>query len=310
MLNKIIEEYKKNAIAITSIGLDGEKIDNVTFQEKPRIKVYPKMLVATAIDCLKESEIEYVIHEKTDISTPLGDIAIVEAISEGLVLVAGPSTNSQMKQIIILLKKYNPLKILIDGALFRKSIARSTLSDAIILSTGASFNRDIDLVIQDTQVLIDQLQIKPVNKNVRNYVNTLKNSAFISSDFNENIAFYESFLDNEIEIAKYLNKNYNYLFLDGALTDRILEVLIDNRHKFNKLNVIVKDATHILINPRVFHKLGKIGVELSVLNSIEIIFIAYNPYSPLGYSFDNNEFRSKLSEVTDIDIVNVLIDME
>ena len=268
------------------------------------------MLVATAVECLKESEIGYVLHEKTNISTPLGEVVIIEVVSKGLVLVAGPSTNTQMKQVIKYLKKYKPLKILIDGALFRKSIANSSLSDAIILSTGASFNRNIDIVVKGTKILIDQLEIKQAKDNVRNYVNMLKSSALIHKDLSENIVFFESFLDNESVIVEYLDKNFYYLFLNGALTDRILKVLIQNRLKFNKLNVIVKDATHILINYKVFHKLAKIGIKLSVLNPIEVICITYNPYSSLGYSFDDCEFRSRLKEITTIDIVNVLRDME
>ncbi len=87
MLNQIINEYKGEIIAITSIGLDGEKIDNVTSRPKPRIRVYPKTIIATAYDCLKECYFDFLILEETDIRTPLGEIVIIQVSTEGLALV-------------------------------------------------------------------------------------------------------------------------------------------------------------------------------------------------------------------------------
>lgn len=290
--------------------MDGEKLDNVSHHKKPRIKVYPKMLVATAEKCLIESTAKYVIHEKTDIRTQLGPIVIIEILKEGNVLVAGPSTNSEMKKVINMLKKYNPLKIFIDGALFRKSFATKSLSDGVILSTGASYNRDMDLVVNVTKSLIDQLSISDVNNEVKNYIKQTKNSVLFNENFNESILIKEKLLENEDLIKKYLDLDYDYFFIRGALTDRILDVFINNRHSFNKMNIILEDSTHILINPQVFQKLSKLGLKISVLNPIDILFVTYNPYSPFGYEFDNDKFRIELEKITDKDIINVLKDLE
>jgi hypothetical protein len=310
VLNKIIDEYKLENIAITSVGLDGEKIDNVTFKEKPRIKVYPKMYVATALNCLKESSIEYVIYEKTKIRTPLGEIVIIEVTKEGLVLVAGPSTKQQMVKVINKLKKYSPSKIFVDGALFRKSIASNVVADGIIVSTGASYHSNIDKVINDTKILIDQLTINTYKYECKINENNFHNNFFYEKQENRVVEIKENLLHNENIIKKHLKMNYSHFFIKGALTNRIVETIFEERHIVKNLTILLKDATHILVNNENYEKLHKMGVKINVLNQIDIILVTYNPYSPYGYTFDNNEFKEKISNIIRKEAVNVLTDLE
>ena len=308
-MNRIIEEHKGESIAVTSIGLDGEKIDNITMLEKPRIKLYKKMLVATAMDCLKESTAEYVVYEKTNINTPLGVIVIAEITKQGQVLVAGPSTNTEMKYVIDRFKKYKISTTLIDGALFRKSIANSVLSDAVILSTGASYNHDIDRVVEDTKSFVDQLTLQKYNPINYHNERTYESTVFFNEKTNESAIINESLLHNEDILSTYYG-TYDTLFIKGAFTNRVFHNLVNNRKKFGKLKIVVRDATKILVEPSNFRKLNIIGVEIEVLNQIEILFVTYNPFSPYGYIFDNERFREKLEEKIQEQVINVLKDLE
>jgi hypothetical protein len=267
------------------------------------------MMVATAINCLKESTSEFVIHEKTNINTPLGVIVIAEITKEGQVLVAGPSTNKEMKYVINLLKKYKIKLTLIDGALFRKSIASSMLSDAVILSTGASYNSDINKVVEDTKSFIDQLTLGRYNESGKVHERSYENTIFFNENNNENKVIYESLLHNEDILSTFIGR-YDTLFIKGAFTDRIFHNLVNNRNSFDKLKIIVKDATNILVEPNNFRKLTIIGVEIEVLNPIDILFVTFNPYSPYGYIFDNEDFRYKLEQNIDEIVINVLKDLE
>jgi len=180
----VLLEYQNQVIGLSSIGLDGEKIDNITAKEKPRIKVYPLMIIATSLDCLKECYFDYEILEKTDISTPLGEIVIIRVLTEGLALVAGPSTITAMKAIKVSLEKYGVKKLFIDGALFRKSIASFKIADAAILSTGASYSKDIDKVVEDTSLLLEELTLSRVEDNIFKLLSNEKNSLVLDSTFN------------------------------------------------------------------------------------------------------------------------------
>jgi hypothetical protein len=267
------------------------------------------MIVATAEECLKESTVEYVIYEKTKINTPLGKIIIIEVTKEGTVLVAGPSTNKQMMKVISLVKKYNVKRIFVDGALFRKSIANSYLSDGIIVATGASYSPDINQVVEDTAQIIDQLSISITKYTEIHNENSNEKVMFYNVNNNEKIIINESIVHNEDILSNYLLDN-QVLYIAGALTNRIFNVLVKNRANFKSLEIIVQDPTYILLEPKNIFKLNKMGIKLSVLNQIDILFVTFNPYSPSGYEFENELFRQKLKQNIKYELINVVTDLE
>ncbi len=60
------------------------------------------------------------------------------------------------------------------------------------------------------------------------------------------------------------------------------------------------------MEPSEILSLRKMNIDLRVVNRIEVIALTYNPYSPSGYSFDDEEFRSKLQEKLSLPVINVL----
>jgi hypothetical protein len=152
-LNKIIEIYPNMRIGLTSIGLDGEPLDQIYFFPKPAIMVRPNMVVATTLSCLESSDVMWKLIEKTDYHTPLGEILIVEIVSEGTVIVAGPSTNQELNQVVKLMKKRCD-KILIDGAFNRLTFSNIDVMEGIVLAAGASYHPDMEVTLKKTSDLI------------------------------------------------------------------------------------------------------------------------------------------------------------
>ena len=235
---------------------------------------------------------------------------IIEAVTEGLALVAGPSTISEMKQLISKLEKYNVSKILIDGALFRKSIASFKIADAAILSTGASYSKNIDKVVEDTSLLLEELMLDKVDSKIYDILKAETKSLIMDAKFNKTIIELSTLLNNEETVRDYLNKESRYLYLDGALSNKLIQVIIDKRFELKNLTIIVKDATHIIVDTEYLEKLKLTNTKLLVLNKINMLLLTYNPHSSLGYDFDNNEFKEKLHQKIKLPIINVLKDLE
>lgn len=302
VLNRLIEELKSQTIAITSIGLDGEKIDNVNYKPKPRIKVYKGMLIATATDCLIETEIKYVVHEKTSINTALGLIVIIEAMSDGYVLVAGPSTKTKMKEVIKRLKKYEPNRIFLDGALFRKSFSVYDLVDAMILVTGASYSRDMNKTINHTRNLIDQLDLPcSTIRSKYDLIDVDSNGYNIDSEFSKDKVF-EYIISNKIKLK--------YARIHGAITNRITDNIILNREYFVDCTVHVDDSISFICDIHKYELLKKLNIKFEVENSVPVLFLAINPYSPTGYEYDNEKFKKLLQQHNKLHCINVLADLE
>ncbi len=129
-----------NKNAITSIGYDGESLDHITGLPKPRYQLLPGELIATSRECLEASPARCKVLVETGIDTVLGAILIAEVQQAGLVLLAGPNRESDLR---LVLKEFAALGAeftIVDGALNR--IVPLICADGLVLATGAAFNQD------------------------------------------------------------------------------------------------------------------------------------------------------------------------
>jgi len=162
VLNHLMANIDK-PMAITSIGRDGEDIDVVTHKEKPRIHVSAGVIVITAKRLLDASQIRYKTLLETGWSSALGEIVIIQALSNGRVQIGGPSMVNQLEELLLLLGEHELDKIFIDGALGRKSLAKPSIAEACILCTGAALSTDINEVIMQTRHAVNILSLPKNN---------------------------------------------------------------------------------------------------------------------------------------------------
>ena len=94
-LNWILRQETDRVLGLTSIGRDGESTDVVTGTEKPSIFVRRGTLVATAREMLRLGDVTKEILCTTGIPTPLGEVVIMRALSDGYVQLAGPSITTR-----------------------------------------------------------------------------------------------------------------------------------------------------------------------------------------------------------------------
>jgi len=155
-MNYVIKKHSPDTLALTSIGLDGETLDQITFLPKPKIHVFKGMIAATAKDTLKHANFSYRILKDLNMPSAMGDILIIEILSEGNILLAGPTTKKELNKIITSLKTIR-LNILVDGALNRKTFAATPLIDLRL--------KDFTLIVDDaTKLLINQKSFQYLNK--------------------------------------------------------------------------------------------------------------------------------------------------
>lgn len=149
----------KRTIAITSIGRDGEAVDVVTNTAKPGIWVRQGSLIVTTTGLLSACDITREIVMTTGISTPLGEVVILRALSGGAVQIAGPSMAEQLQLLMGALYEYGVSLVLVDGAISRKTFASPAICEAVILCVGASGNADMEESIRETAYACKLLQL-------------------------------------------------------------------------------------------------------------------------------------------------------
>src|SRR5574344_2052674 len=137
-LNYIIKRLPLHSykVAVTSIGIDGESLDQVTSTAKPEIVIREGMFFGTSEKHYRQRNILSELYAVSDESTALGRVVTAKALSEGKVLLSGPSSGSALKRWMSSLTEFGIDLILVDGALSRLSTASPAISEAMVLSTG------------------------------------------------------------------------------------------------------------------------------------------------------------------------------
>ncbi|MDY0317365.1 MAG: hypothetical protein RBQ64_02160 [Candidatus Izemoplasmatales bacterium] len=298
-MNKYLEQLFCR-LAITSIGLDGEEIDQVTSMEKPQIYVKPGYIVATAFDTLKNYSCKYKILEKTELITSIGEVVIIEILDEGKALVAGPSKVKDMQKLTNILEKYKLEKIIIDGAFSRQAFAKA--ADATIFVVGANKDKNIDNVVKDAFLQYRKFTLKTLPLKPYSFG---ENISFIDREGNFEELSFSSVIGNVNDIFVDEVLKAKFLYIPKTITNKFVEKLIVERGKY-VFDLIIDSPINIQLKDENLEKLFKLNFNIFVLNPVNLALVCYNPYSPRGYDFDNMEFKSKLETALETEVINAL----
>ena len=148
---------------LTSLGLDGEKVDHLTGLAKPRIAPPQGTLVATTRGSLDRSHYALEILEELPFVTPLGRVVIGRA-GEGEVEVSGPTTLAELRTTVERLGVHGAGQVLVDGAINRLGSASPRVSEAVVVATGGMVGDTLPEVVETTVDTYDMLTLPPVSQ--------------------------------------------------------------------------------------------------------------------------------------------------
>ena len=277
MLNWLLAHSGRGRVlGLTSIGRDGESTDVVTGTEKPSIFVPAGTLIATARDMLWLGDVTKEILVSTGIPTPLGEVIIMRARSDGYVQLAGPSITTQLKSVSQTFFDLGAEQSIIDGALGRKSLGARQVAEGIVLCTGASYHMRMEKVIADT-VSIYRIMNLPKAQTVP--------------------AAPEGTLEQCL-------KEQGEALVTGALTDSMVLPLL-RAGVLRKNRLVVADPSKVLLSPDTLDKMQLREARLETAEAARTLCITVNPVSAYGWKFDKDEFRARLQEAVDVPVINV-----
>jgi hypothetical protein len=310
-LNYILDKTKDSiTFGLTSIGRDGEEEDRVTETKKPKIYIKRGTYIATSKQCLFNGDITKEIIETTDINTPMGEVIIAKALSDGFVELGGPSINTYMKQICDRLKTFGCEKIIVDGALSRKTTASPSVTEAAILATGASLNRSMSKVVEKTANAVSLLSIAAEeNRVIINIVEKELSRARIGivyKDLRIRDLKAQTSLEGAKEIVNNLGDDVSHVLIRGVVTDKLIEDIIKSTDKYKGITFLVEDGTKLFINKDTLYRLLKLGGVIKALESINLTCLTCNPKSPFGYEFDKDLFLETLQKNTALPVFDLM----
>ena len=284
-LNTIIKEAAEGDVklAVASYGRDGEDVDVLTLEEKPRIFMPPGTSFVTAEKLFEKSWIEAEIVADTGLDTPLGRVKIYRSGGRGgSIELAGVNRASRMAMIRDLLPDDIEL-FLIDGAINRRSSAIPSLAQGLVLATGAVVGNTVDLIVQRTMDEIERITSPPcsgraVSLMAGEILNTRKSGLIREGKI---VPLSNGVFGSVSESDRFRVRTGDFLVLDGALTDSFAEFLI-LEHEAGHCTIIVRDGTRVFLNSRNMKLLKKRSISLRVYKPIMLIAVTVNPSSPYG----------------------------
>ena len=291
-------------IAVTSIGIDGETVDQVTRTQKPEIVLREGMYFGTSEMHYRQRRLVSELIDVSDESTSLGRVVTAKALTGGKILLSGPSSASSLRRWMGEMQRYGIDLVVIDGALSRMSSASPAVSQSMILATGAAYSANMATLVSKTAHVVDLVNLDvTTDDNLATLMPLEKGLWFIDKDGNLNSLDAVTSLSKDIHFEGM--DNCRTLYVAGALVDGFLEKVRKNK-SLKHAELVVRDFTKIFVTPQQFRLFLKAGGRIKVLQKSKLIAVTVNPTSPSGYVLDSDTLCGKLSEAIGLPVYDLL----
>jgi hypothetical protein len=305
-LNYLLNQLKAlhKVIAVTSIGIDGEKTDQVTQTEKPEIELYEGTLFVTSEYHYRQRQLLSEIIDLSDESTSLGRLVTARVLQAGKVILSGPATTGGVRRVLDRMGEYGVDLTIVDGALSRKSHAAPTVTDGLILSTGAAIAPDLNTIVKKTSELHDLMQLPAYETDKADELLQVENGIFALEDGKPvSLNIPSSLLSDKYKTELFAHGNQ--LFISGILTDMMLNFL-KMQPEAKGCAVVVKDFTKIFVTPMTLRLFQSKGGKLYVLKRPNLIAVTVNPLAPSGFSVLSNVLVEAMERVFSVPVYDVM----
>lgn len=304
-LNYLLSQLRERGrrVAVTSIGIDGEKTDQVTQTEKPEIELFEGTLFVTSEYHYRQRQLLSEIVDLSEESTSLGRLVTARVLQAGKVILSGPATTGGVRKVLEQMGGYGVDLTIVDGALSRKSHASPAITDGLILATGAAIAPDLNTIVKKTSELHDLMQLPEYETSKTDELLQIESGIFaMGSGEPISLNIPSSLLTDKYKTE--LFSHGNHLFISGILTDMMLNFLRMQPEVKNSV-VIVKDFTKVFVTPMNLRLFLSKGGRLCVLKRPNLLAVTVNPVAPSGFTLPSEVLVEAMERVFDVPVYDV-----
>ncbi len=304
-LNYILSRIKSQAsdYAITSIGIDGERRDNVTKTDKPEIELPVGMKFITSEQHYRERRLFSEILDVDTQHTALGRLITGEVISQGKLLLSGPSNTVELKRFIGQMHRFGVGTTIVDGALSRLSSASPAVTEAMILATGAAVSINIPQLVQRTLYVYQLISMPVVEEILAKKLEPIEKGMYAIDNEGEihdlNIPSVFMLDKSDKDIFKFGHR----IYVSGAVSDKVLQFF---RIQKTKVQLIIRDFTKVFANKMTYDAFIKSGGEICTVYASKLLAVTINPQSPTGYCLNSDILKDEMEKALNMEVYNVV----
>ncbi|MBQ7734636.1 MAG: hypothetical protein IJT61_01710 [Bacteroidales bacterium] len=289
---------------VTSIGIDGESLDQVTGTEKPEIVLDEGTLFVTAENFYRERRLTSEILDIGNTQTALGRLVVARAVTTGKAILAGPTATGQVRGVIRQLHDLGAKTVFVDGALSRKSLGSPAVTDAMVLATGAALSPNLPELVRKTRFVYDLLKLPAFESPLVSEMLEIESGIRAVTDDGR-------LVDLGISSAFLLEKNKSRLFeqgttlfVSGAVGDNLFDFL-RKQPPIADITLVLRDFTRIFASPVSVYSFLQKGGKIRMLMGARLLCICLNPWSPTGYVMDSEKACAALSEALGLPVYDI-----
>ncbi|MBO4599501.1 MAG: hypothetical protein J5641_02050 [Bacteroidales bacterium] len=291
--------------AVTSIGVDGEQVDSVYATAKPEITLYERMQFITSEQHYAQRRLVSNILRVGEQRTALGRLVTAEVLCAGKVLLSGAATTGLLRQQIGQFQEQGVQLTVVDGALSRLSLASPTVTDAMILATGAAVSPNLQQLVSRTRFVYRLINLPEVEEAMQGRLANIPSGLWgVDADMEvHDLGIASVFLlgKGEDDLFRYGTT----LFAAGAVSDRLLKYLAA-QPCIGETVLVVRDFTKLFLTPEVYAEFTKRGGRLRVLQRSRLVAVCLNPTSPQGYTLNSVEACQMLADALQCPVYDVM----
>ena len=290
--------------AVTSIGVDGEQTDAVYGSAKPEITLFDNMLFITSEKHYYQRQLVSEIIAVDPRRTSLGRLVTGRVVCGGKILLSGAASTGMLRSQISGFRNMGVPLTIVDGALSRLSLASPTVTEAMILATGAAVSPNISQLISKTRFVCRLIALDEVRPNLQQKLNPLEQGLW-AVDAEDTV--HDLHIDSVFLLDKKKSDLFAYgntIFAAGAVSDRLVKYLAAQKNIADTL-LIARDFTKFFVTPETFNEYTRRGGRINVLQRSNLVALCLNPTSPQGYNLNSDEACSALSDALGLPVYDV-----
>lgn len=291
--------------AVTSIGVDGEQVDAVYGSAKPEVTLYDGTIFITSEKHYASRRVVSEIMAVDTRRTSLGRLVTGRVLCGGKVLLSGAASTGLLRQQMAQFRELGVPLSIIDGALSRLSLASPTVTESMVLATGAAVSTNIPQLISRTRFACRLIDLAEVDADLRQKLSDIAQGLWAVDS--EGVV-HDLHIDSVFLLDKNKDAIFKYgatVFVAGAVSDRMLKFLTAQK-SIGETHLIVRDFTKFFITPEVYNDYIRHGGRISVLQRSKLVAVTLNPTSPQGFKLHSEEACARLSEALGLPVYDVM----
>lgn len=291
------------SVGVTSIGVDGEQTDAVFATAKPEVTLYEGSRFITSEQHYLRRQLVSIVESVDSRRTALGPLVTARVLVRGKALLSGAASTGVLRSQIAALHNSGCRLAIVDGALSRISLASPTVTDAMVLATGAAVSANIKQIIARTRFFYDLIRLDETPAALAARLSPITSGLWALGDDGTpvDLGIPSVFLiDRSMEERLH---TASAVYAAGAASDRLLNILAASKEG---CTLIVRDFTKLFISPEAFARFQRKGGSIRVLQRSKLVAITFNPTSPQGIVLDSEPSCRALSEALQIPVFDVM----